>query len=122
MQTVHQTSPTIIPVPDGKLIEEHFGRVATQTESVSVARMEAPARWSEPAQRPLFGEYTLMVDGVLRVEIPSGSIDLRAGESLYVPPGTRVRYGNPFDVPCSYWAVCIPAFAPDLAHREEDPA
>ncbi len=108
----------MIPVPDGKLIEEHFGRVATASESLSVARMEAPPGWTEPGQRPSFGEYTLMVRGTLRVELPDGPIDLRAGESLYVPPDTRVRYGNPFSDSCSYWAVCVPAFSPEAANRE----
>ena len=119
MNPIHQTKPTLIPVPDGKRIEEHFGRVATETNDVSVARMEAPAGWSEPAQEPAFGEYTLMVSGVLRVDLPDGSVDLHAGESLFVPPGMRVRYGNPFDRPCSYWAVCLPAFSPETAHRQD---
>ncbi|HZI96694.1 MAG TPA: hypothetical protein VFD41_04105 [Actinomycetales bacterium] len=36
-------TPTRIPVPGGKLIDEYAGRVSSGTEGVSVARMQAPA-------------------------------------------------------------------------------
>ena len=38
-------APTRIPVPGGKLIEEHVGRVNTGTEALSVAHMVAPPGW-----------------------------------------------------------------------------
>ena len=46
------TSPTRIPVPGGKLIEEHVGRVNSGDERVSIARMTAPANWSETLPDP----------------------------------------------------------------------
>lgn len=114
----HQTAPFRVPTTDGKTIDEHFGRAATSTEDVSVARMVAPPGWSEPAQTPDFGEYTLMVSGRKTVELPDGPITIGPGESLYVAPGTRVRYTNPFDEEAVYWSVCLPAFSPDAAHRD----
>lgn len=115
----HQRSPFIVPTDDGKTILEHFGRAATGDSDVSVARMIAPPGWAEPAQRPDFSEYTLMVSGRKRVELDGRPVELSAGESLFVPPGTRVQYSNPFDEPAEYWSVCTPAFAPDTVHREE---
>src|SRR5919197_1094812 len=51
-----------------KLIEEFVGRVNTGEERLSVARMRSPAGWIEPGQRPEFDEWTLVLDGTLRVE------------------------------------------------------
>jgi mannose-6-phosphate isomerase-like protein (cupin superfamily) len=115
----HQTRPFIVPTDDGKTIEEHFGLASAGDGAVSIARMVAPSGWSEPPQTPEFGEYTLMVRGKKRVELPDGPVDLSAGESLYVPPGTRVRYANPFGEDAEYWSVCTPAFSIDLVHRED---
>lgn len=116
----HQTDPIIVPTDDGKKIEEHFGRAATDSKAASIARMVAPPGWAEPAQTPEFDEYTLMVRGKKKIELPDGPITLSAGESLLVPAHTRVRYSNPFEVDAEYWSVCLPAFSPDLVHREQE--
>ena len=68
------TSPTVVPVPGNKLIEEYFGRLNSGDEGVSVARMKAPAGWSEPGQRPRFRELTVVLEGCLVVETEGGSI------------------------------------------------
>jgi mannose-6-phosphate isomerase-like protein (cupin superfamily) len=112
------TNPTRIPVPDGKIIDEHVGRVHTNTASVSVAHMVAPPGWDEPFQRPDFDEVTIVVRGTVRVEHDGGALDVGAGETVLVEAGARIRYSNPFDAEAEYWAVCAPAFSPDAAHRE----
>ncbi len=43
-------NPAQIPVEGKKIILEYFGRVNTNTEEVSIARMVAPAGWTEPPQ------------------------------------------------------------------------
>lgn len=117
------TSPTRIPVPGGKLIEELFGRVNTGTDAFSLAHMVAPPGWSEPAQCPDFGELTIMLRGALKIEVGSAgdaeTVELLAGQAFWVEPGVRVRYGNSSAEECEYYAICMPAFAPDTAHREE---
>ncbi len=112
-------SPARIPVPGGKIIEEYVGRVATETSSVSVAHMQAPAGWSEPAQAPEFDEFTVVLRGSLRVEHDDGVIDVTAGQAIVTAAGERVRYSVGPDG-AEYVAVCVPAFGPDLAHREDD--
>lgn len=114
----HQREPFQVPTTDGKTILEHFGLAATQQDDVSIARMVAPAGWAEPFQTPEFGEFTLMVHGTKQIELPDATITLAAGESIFVAPGTRVRYSNPFDEPADYWSVCIPAFQPHTVHRD----
>jgi mannose-6-phosphate isomerase-like protein (cupin superfamily) len=111
--------PTRIPAPGGKLIEEIVGRVRTQTDGFSLAHMVAPPHWDEPPQRPEFGELTVMVRGRMRIEVGDGElVELLAGQSFWVDPGVRVRYSNPYDEESEYYAICMPAFAPDLARRE----
>ncbi len=113
------TQPTRIPVPGGKLIEELFGRVNTGTDAFSLAHMIAPPGWGEPPQAPSFGEITIVVRGRVRVEIGSETIDVGAGQAIYTEPGTEVRYSNPGTEESEYYAVCMPAFSPELAHRKE---
>ncbi len=110
-------SPVRVPVPGGKLIDEHVGRASTGTEAVSVAHMRSPAGWEEPAQAPEFDEVTLVLAGAVHVEHDGGTLVVRAGQSVLTRAGERVRYTTPEGA--EYVAVCVPAFAPDTVHREE---
>jgi mannose-6-phosphate isomerase-like protein (cupin superfamily) len=111
--------PTRIPVPGGKVIDEYIGRVNSGTEPVSVAHMTAPGGWHEPAQAPEFDEVTLVLRGSVRVEHASGTIDVHAGQAILTRAGERVRYSCPEPGGAEYVAICLPAFAPELAHRED---
>lgn len=115
----HVEQPVRIPVPGGKLIEELFGNVSTQTSAFSLAHMVAPAGWSEPAQCPEFGELTVMVRGAMQIEVDDRAIVVRAGQAFWVEPGVRVRYSNPFGEESEYYALCMPAFHPGTVHRDE---
>jgi mannose-6-phosphate isomerase-like protein (cupin superfamily) len=114
-----QDKPFIVPTTDGKLIEEHFGNASAQNENLSIAHMVAPPGWSEPFQNPEFDEYTLVNRGKKLFEVDGEKITLNAGESILIKKGSRVRYSNPFEEPCEYWSVCLPAFSIDKVHREE---
>lgn len=113
-----QDKPFVVPTTDGKLIEEHFGNATTQNKDLSIAHMVAPPGWSEPFQNPDFDEYTLVSRGKKLFEVDEEKIVVNAGESILIRKGSRVRYSNPFDEPCEYWSVCLPAFSIDLVHRE----
>ncbi len=111
---------TRIPVPGGKVIDEYIGRVNTGEAAVSVAHMIAPGGWAEPAQTPDFDEYTLVLRGAVRVETETGVIDVPAGSAIVTRAGERIRYSVPDGPGAEYVAICRPAFAPDLAHRDDD--
>ena len=111
-------SPTRIPVPGGKVIDEYVGRVTSDTSAVSVAHMKAPAGWEEPAQTPEFDEVTLVLAGSVVVEHDGGSLEVPAGQAVITRAGERVRY-RVGDSGAEYVAVCLPAFDPELAHRDE---
>jgi mannose-6-phosphate isomerase-like protein (cupin superfamily) len=103
-----------------KIIEEYAGRVASQHAGVSVARMQSPAGWQEPGQRPEFEEITVVLHGTLRVEYEGGSLEVRAGQAVVTAPGEWIRYSSPEPGGAQYIAVCLPAFSPDTVHRDAD--
>ena len=112
-------APTRIPVPGGKTIDEYVGHVTTSTPEVSDAHMVAPAGWDEPAQTPDFDEITVVLRGVVLVEHDAGVLEVAAGKAVITRAGERVRYSTAAGEGAEYVAVCLPAFAPDLAHRED---
>jgi mannose-6-phosphate isomerase-like protein (cupin superfamily) len=112
-------APTRIPVPGGKTIDEYVGHVTTGTAEVSVAHMVAPGGWTEPAQTPEFDEITVVLRGVVRVDHDGGVLDVAAGQAVITRAGERVRYSTLEDEGAEYVAVCLPAFAPGLAHRDD---
>lgn len=110
---------TRIPVPGGKVIDEYVGRVNSGDAEVSVAHMITPGGWTEPAQRPQFDEYTLVLRGMVRVETDGGVLDVPAGSAIVTRAGERIRYSAPLDDGAEYVAICRPAFAADLAGRDD---
>ncbi|ALA60481.1 cupin domain-containing protein [Nitrospira moscoviensis] len=103
-----------------KLIDEYIGLVNSQTAQLSIARMQSPAGWREPGQTPEFDEYTIVLNGLLRVETTAGIVDVHAGQAVITRKGEWVRYSTPGPAGAEYVAVCLPAFSPATVHR--DPA
>ena len=103
-----------------KVIEEFAGRVNTGEQRVSVARMRSPEGWVEPGQQPDFDEYTLVLDGTLRVESRDGTLEVGAGQAVVVRAGEWVRNSTPGAGGAHYVAVCLPAFSPETVHRDAD--
>jgi len=119
--------PTLISAPvrveaagnKPKLIDEYVGRLASGHDALSVAHMRSPGGWEEPGQTPEFDEFTLVLQGRLRVTSDSGDLDVSAGQAVVVAAGEWVRYSTPDPEGADYVAVCLPAFAPALAHRDD---
>src|SRR5450755_1815798 len=102
-----------------KSIEEYIGRVNSQTDAASVARMRSPGGWLEPGQTPEFDEFTLVLKGTLRVEHRHGTLNVAAGQAVITHKGEWVRYSTPGEEGAEYIAVCVPAFSPDTVRRDE---
>ena len=103
-----------------KRIDEYIGRVNSGNEGVSIAHMRSPSGWSEPGQRPEFAEYTVVLKGVLHVEVESGDmLVVAAGQGISVAAGEWIRYSTPGAEGAEYIAVCLPAFSPDTVHRDD---
>lgn len=124
----HHVVPTLVPSPTRiesagnmpKVIEEYVGRVTSGHDGVSVARMHSPGGWAEPGQTPAFDEVTVVLAGRLRVTSADGTLDVAAGQAVIVNAGEWVRYSTPDLDGAEYVAVCLPAFSPDLAHRDDE--
>jgi len=112
-------TPTTIPVPGGKIIDEHVGRVNTGSEAVSVAHMKAPAEWTEPFQAPAFDEITLVIAGTVLLDHDGGQLRVAAGQSVITRVGERIRYSTGSEG-AEYVAVCLPAFSPESVNRDEE--
>jgi ethanolamine utilization protein EutQ (cupin superfamily) len=118
-------APTVITSPSRveaagdppKEILEFVGLVNSRTPTVSVARMRSPAGWVEPGQTPAFDEYSIVLDGVLRIEHERGTIEAGSGQAVVASAGEWVRYSTPSGA--DYLSVCLPAFAPDLVNRDD---
>lgn len=113
-------SPLVVPAAGDppKVIEELVGRPSTGSAGISIARMRSPAGWREPAQRPEFLEITIVLAGRVHVEFDGGRLVAGAGQAIWAEPGERVRYSTPDPGGAEYLAVCLPAFAPELVHRD----
>jgi len=106
-----------------KTISEFVGRLATGSDSVSVAVMDSPPGWAEPGQRPDFDEYTVVIEGEVVIDTELGPITVGTGQAARAPAGEWVRYSTPGGGGARYVAVCVPAFSPGAVHRdgEADP-
>jgi len=119
--------PTLLPHPSRvtaagnkpKLIDEYVGRVNSGTSAASVAHMRSPGGWQEPGQTPEFDEFTVVLNGTLRVEYRGGSLEVRAGQAVIAHKGEWVRYSTPDADGAEYIAVCLPAFSIEAAHRDQ---
>jgi mannose-6-phosphate isomerase-like protein (cupin superfamily) len=101
-----------------KQIEEFIGRVNSRHEHVSLARMKSPSGWVEPGQRPEFEEISVVLAGMLCVEHENGRIEARAGQAVVAKAGEWVRYSTPGPEGAEYIAICLPAFSPQIVHRD----
>jgi mannose-6-phosphate isomerase-like protein (cupin superfamily) len=115
-------SPTRIAA-DGnvpKVIDEYVGRVNSGASAVSVAHMQSPAGWTETGQRPEFDEYTVVLKGTLVVETENETIRVNAGQAVHARSGEWVRYSTPGEDGAEYIAVCLPAYSPEIVHRDSN--
>lgn len=118
----HIKSPSIVKAAGtkGKIIKEYIGNVNTGTRELSVAMMNSPQGWEEPGQTPDFDEYTLVLRGELMITSKEGNHIVKAGEAVITPKGEWVKYSTPSAEGAEYIAICLPAFLPSMAHRDDE--
>lgn len=114
-------SPSIIKAAGNKekIIREFFGRVNSTTSEVSIAHMTSPEGWMEPGQQPEFNEYTLVLKGKLRITTRNEEFEISAGQGIMTEKEEWIQYSTPFEGGAEYIAICLPAFSPDLVHRDD---
>lgn len=117
---VHIKKPAQIKAAGNKpkIILEYIGRVNSKTNDLSLAHMKSPSGWVEPGQTPEFAEYTLVIQGSLKVKTKSQTVTVKKGEAIITEPGEWVQYSTPAKGGAQYIAVCLPAFSPHSVHRD----
>ena len=113
------SSPSIIESAGNKpkVIEEYVGRVNSDTNSISIAKMSSPPGWKEPGQKPQFDEYTIVLRGILKVESRTETLFIKEGEAVIVNSGEWIQYSTPNEG-AEYIAICLPAFSLDTVNRD----
>ena len=112
-------SVDVVAAPD-LLITEYIGRVTSGDTSVSSCLCTVRVGTKESPQTPGFDEYVLVLEGEIHVTHGAGlseCIIVVAGQGFVLERGTRVQWAWPG--PCRYVAICLPAFSPANAGREE---
>ena len=103
-----------------KKIHEYIGHVNSGHAALSVAHMESPEGWVEPCQRPEFEEITVILKGRVRLDFEGGFLEAEAGQAVVSQPGEWIRYSTPAPGGAEYIAICLPAFSPDIVHRDAE--
>jgi mannose-6-phosphate isomerase-like protein (cupin superfamily) len=113
-------SPSIIKAAGNKekIIKEFFGHVNSKTAEVSIAHMKSPEGWVEPGQCPKFNEYTIVLRGKLRITTKNEEFEVSEGQGIMTSKDEWVQYSSPFKGGAEYIAVCLPAFSPDIVHKD----
>ncbi len=101
-----------------KEILEYFGRVNSQTNEISVAKMKSPQGWIEPGQNPTFDEYTVVLHGTLKAKTKNREFEIKTGEAILVGKKEWVQYSSPYEDGAEYISICLPAFSPETVHRD----
>jgi mannose-6-phosphate isomerase-like protein (cupin superfamily) len=114
-------TPSIIKAAGNKekIIKEYFGRVNSKTSEVSVAMMNSPQGWEEPGQCPEFNEYTVVLKGALKIKTKEKEFIVSEGMGILTTSDEWVQYSSPFEGGAEYIAICLPAFSPDIVHRDQ---
>ena len=103
-----------------KKIFEYVGRVTTGHDNVSLAHMKSPGGYISPGQAPEFDEFILVIEGMLRVDTKDESFDVHAGQAIIAHRGEWIQYSTPARDGAEFVSVCVPAFARQLVHRDEE--
>ena len=113
-------SPAVVQAAGNKpkIIQEFIGKVNSNTSDLSIASMQSPKGWVEPGQTPDFDEYTVVLKGCLHVKTKSGRFEVKANSAIIIEKGEWVQYSTP-DEATEYLAVCLPAFSPEIVHRDK---
>lgn len=102
-----------------KIIEEFIGRVNSQNNNISIAKMKSPQGWVEPGQTPEFDEYTIVLKGTIQIETKEETYKVDEGQSFYSCKGEWIKYSIPFPNGAEYVAICLPTFSIETVNRDK---
>ena len=101
--------------PDGHSLIEVIGNVATQSPEYSVAKIVAPIGSEGVVRQNAFDEIMIFIEGTGTIEIDGVRSSVSPNDVCLLPRGARYRLINDGCQSLIFWAVCAPAFKPELA-------
>ena len=72
----------------------------------------------EPGQKPEFNEYTVVLKGSLKIRTKNEEFIVSEGMAILTSKSEWVQYSSPFSGGAEYIAICLPAFSPEIVHRD----
>ena len=99
------------------MIDEYVGRVNSKTAAAALRTCSLQG-WVEPGQTPEFDEFTIALEGTVRVTHQTGTLHVRAGHAVIAYAGESVQYSTPESDGANI-AVCLPAFSMESVHRDK---
>lgn len=105
---------------EGLAIDELVGNVATQEDTLSVAKVTVSKPTSEPWLTLDYDEWMCVLEGRIEIHTEKEGITVvSAGETVFVAKGERFKPVFPV-APAIYIPICLPAFKPERCKREEE--
>jgi len=109
---------------DGLSIDEFAGNVASNEDTLSIARVVITTPSSEPWLTLDYDEWICVLNGKMVIQFYNQEKDLKTmtfveGQTCFIGKGERFRPTFP-DGNTEYIPVCIPAFKPERCLREEE--
>ncbi|KAG8466417.1 hypothetical protein KFE25_002173 [Diacronema lutheri] len=112
-------SATRVVDADGLTIDELAGNVASGSDTISIAIVNAKAGTSEPWLTLAYDEWIAVREGKVVISlVGEETVEVPAGKTVHIAPGTRFKPSFPVDT--EYVPVCLPAFRPDRCAREDE--
>ncbi len=99
---------------NGSTVWEAFGRVATSTNAMSVARIAMPPGLEQQQRSNRFDEVLIVISGSCTVVMDGKPYDLTPNSVLRIPANTPYREQVKGENACIAWAICTPAYSVDL--------
>lgn len=120
MPTIVGNSQRVVEA-DSFFIDEYVGNVASKEDRISIAHVRIAAPTAEPWLTLDYDEWMCVTKGRLVLEHAGGSVEVVAGQTVFIAKGERFRPTFP-EGDTEYFPVCLPAFRPDRCQREDDTA
>jgi mannose-6-phosphate isomerase-like protein (cupin superfamily) len=101
---------------DGSEIREVAGRVSLPTANQSLAEATVPVGGQTQAHfHRVAEELYVFTQGVGRIRVGDEERDVRAGDTVVLPPGTEHKLWNTGDEPLRLLCCCAPPYADEDA-------
>jgi mannose-6-phosphate isomerase-like protein (cupin superfamily) len=97
---------------DGSEIREVVGRVSLPAQNQSLAEATVPpGATTEAHYHRVSEELYHFTDGTGRVRVGEEEREVKAGDTVVLPPGTEHKLWNTGDVPLKLLCCCSPAYS-----------